>query len=85
MTEQQQNVDRNVGESHGKMPVDGDGERIGKLQDVYGDVENDEPQFATVEEGLPGRHLTFLPLAGIRVGPDELQVAVDKGQIKTRR
>jgi sporulation protein YlmC with PRC-barrel domain len=26
-----------------KMLVDRDGERIGKLQDVYVDVENDEP------------------------------------------
>jgi hypothetical protein len=29
------------------MLVDREGERIGKLQDVYVDVENDEPQFAT--------------------------------------
>jgi sporulation protein YlmC with PRC-barrel domain len=30
------------------MLVDRDGGRIGKLQDVYVDVENDEPQSATV-------------------------------------
>ncbi len=41
------------------MLVDRDGERIGKLQDVYVDVENDEPRFATVKEGFIGRHLTF--------------------------
>ena len=29
-----------------------DGEKVGKLQDVYVDVENDEPQFATVKEGF---------------------------------
>ena len=28
---------------HGKMLVDCDGDKIGKLQDVYVDVETDEP------------------------------------------
>ena len=51
------------------MLVDRDGERIGKLQDVYVDVENDEPQFATVKEGFIGRHLTFVPLGGLRLRP----------------
>jgi hypothetical protein len=51
-------------------------------QDVYVDVENDEPQFATVKEGFIGRHLTFVPLGGITVGPDGLQVPVTKDQIK---
>ena len=39
------------------MLIDRDGEKIGKLQDVYVDVESDEPQFATVKEGFIGRHL----------------------------
>jgi hypothetical protein len=43
--------------------VDRDGEKIGKLEDVYVDVETDEPMFGTVKEGLIGRHLTFVPLA----------------------
>src|SRR5690242_20754774 len=73
MTEHRQDANWNVAEWHGKMLVDCDGERIGKLQDVYVDVENDEPQFATVKEGFIGRHLTFVPLTGIRVGPDELR------------
>ena len=83
MTEHQENAHWNAAEWHGKMLVDRDGERIGKLQDVYVDVENDEPQFATVKEGFIGRHLTFVPLGGIKVGPDELQVTVTKEQIKS--
>ena|SRR5271167_999188 len=73
MTEPQQDAEWNVADWHGKMLVDRDGERIGKLQDVYVDVENDVPQFATVKEGFIDRHLTFVPLGGIKVGPDELQ------------
>jgi len=81
-SERQQDAEWNVAEWHGKMLVDRDGERIGKLQDVYVDVENDEPQFGTVKEGFIRRHLTFVPLGGIKVGPDELHVAVGKAQIK---
>jgi len=77
----QPNAEWNVAEWHGKMLVDSAGEKIGKLQDVYVDVETDEPQFATVKEGLIGRHLTFVPLGGISVGPDELQVAVTKERV----
>src|ERR1700749_2177164 len=80
MAEHKEDANWNVAEWHGRMLVDRDGEKIGKLQDVYVDVENDEPQFATVKEGFIGRHLTFVPLGGIRVGPDELQVAVSKEQ-----
>jgi hypothetical protein len=60
------------------------GEKIGKLQDVYVyvDVETDEPQFGTVKEGLIGRHLTFVPLGGTKVGPDDLRVAVSRQQVK---
>jgi hypothetical protein len=62
MTEHQRDSEWNIAEWHGKMLLDRDGEKIGKLQDVYVDVETDEPQFATVKEGLISRHLTFVPL-----------------------
>jgi sporulation protein YlmC with PRC-barrel domain len=83
MGEDQEKAQWSVAEWHGKMLVDCDGERIGKLQDVYVDVENDEPQFATVKEGFIGRHLTFVPLGGITVAPDELQVAVTAEQVRS--
>jgi len=67
---------QDIGEWHGKEMVDRDGERIGKLEDVYVDVESDEPMFGTVKEGLIGRHLTFLPPAGITIGPDDPQVTI---------
>ena len=59
----------------GKM-ADRDGEKFGRLQDVYVDAETDERRFATVKEGLLGRRLTFVPLGRIQIGPDELQVSV---------
>jgi uncharacterized protein YrrD len=73
---------RNIAQWHGKQLVDWDGERIGKLEDVYVDVETDEPMFGTVKEGLIGRHLTFVALGGVTIGPDNLQVSVSKEQVK---
>jgi uncharacterized protein YrrD len=73
---------RNIAEWHGKQLIDRYGEKIGKLEDVYVDFETDEPVFGTVKEGFIGRHLTFVPLAGITIGPDSLQVPVSKEQVK---
>jgi sporulation protein YlmC with PRC-barrel domain len=82
VTEHQRDAQWNVAEWHGKTLVDRNGEKIGKLQDVYVDVETDEPQFGTVKEGFISRHLTFVPLGGIKVGPDELQVEVSKDKVE---
>ena len=73
---------RNIAEWRGKQLVDLTGDKIGKLEDVYVDVETDEPIFGTVKEGLVNRHLTFVPLAGLTIGPDSLQVVVSKEQVE---
>jgi len=83
MTDDAGRANWNVSEWHGKMLVDRNGGKIGKLEDVYVDVETDEPQFGTVKEGFIGRHLTFVPLAGLQIGPDDLQVTVTKDQVKS--
>src|ERR1700691_5744234 len=83
MTDGQDAAQWDVAEWHGKMLIDRNGEKIGKLQDVYVDVETDEPQFATVKEGFIGRHLTFVPLGGIQIGPDDLQVTATKEQVRS--
>src|ERR1700733_13982009 len=83
MTNQRGPDQWNVAEWHGKMLGDRNGEKIGKLQDVYVDIENDQPQFATVKEGVIGRHLTFVPLGGLQIGPDDLRVVVTKEQVRS--
>jgi hypothetical protein len=83
MSDDQAQARWNVTDWRGKLLVDCNGETIGKLHDVYVDVETDEPQFATVKEGLIGRHLTFVPLGGVQVGPDDLRVVVTKGQVRS--
>jgi PRC-barrel domain protein len=76
-------IHQNIAEWSGKDLIDSSGEKIGKLQDVYVDVETDEPMFGTVKEGFIGRHLTFVPLAGVGLGPDSLQVSVSREQVKS--
>jgi len=82
MSETEDQANWSAAQWHGKMLVDRAGDKIGKLEDVYVDVETDEPQFGTVKEGFIGRHLTFVPLAGIHVAPDNLQVTVTKEQVR---
>ncbi len=36
-----------------------------------------------MKEGLISRHLTFVPLSGIAVRPDDVQVTVTKEQVKS--
>src|SRR4029450_1892566 len=73
---------RNIAEWHGKQLIDRYGEKIGKLEDVYVDVESDEPGFGTVKEGVMGGPFAFVPLAGITIGPNSLQVPVSKEEVK---
>jgi hypothetical protein len=83
MTEQEEQATWSVADWQGKVLVDCNGEKIGKLEGVYVDIETDEPQFGTVKEGLIGRHLTFVPLGGIQIGPDDLRVLVTKEQVRS--
>jgi uncharacterized protein YrrD len=73
---------QDLSEWRGRTLTDSDGERIGKLEDVYFDIDSDKPQFGTVKEGFFGRHLTFVPLVGATVGPDSLQVAATMAEVK---
>src|SRR5580658_8648128 len=83
MSEHQDQATWSVADWQGKVLVDCNGEKIGKLQGVYVDVETDEPQFGTVKEGLINRHLTFVPLGGLQIGTDDLRVTVTKEQVRS--
>ena len=72
----------NLSEWRGKELIDRDGEKIGKMQDVYVDTDTDEPVFGSLKEGLLSKHLTFVPLRGATASPDGLRVSVSKKQVK---
>jgi PRC-barrel domain len=73
---------RNIADWRHKRLVDRDGHKIGKLEDVYVDVETDEPMFGTLDEGVIGRPLAFVRLVGITIGPRNVQVALSKQQVR---
>lgn len=76
-------IHQNIAEWRGKDLVDREGGKLGKLVDVYVDVETDDAVFGTLKEGFIGHHhLTFVPLGGITIGPESLQVPVSSEQVK---
>jgi hypothetical protein len=72
-----------IREWRGHDVVDVDGDKIGTLEAVYVDTGTDQPSFATVKVGLPGRYrLVFAPLAGATVGPGYVRLIHAKKQVK---
>lgn len=76
-------VAENLRDWRGRSVVDTDGDKIGSLEAIYVDTATDEPSFATVQVGFPGRHrLVFVPLEGATVAPDHVRVHCDKKLVK---
>ena len=73
---------QNLADWRGKDLIDRDGDKIGKLEDVYVDTETEQPIFGSVKEGLLAKHLTFVLLVDATASPDGLKVAVSKEQVK---
>ncbi|MGI8903964.1 MAG: PRC-barrel domain-containing protein [Solirubrobacteraceae bacterium] len=68
------NVER-IHEWRGQDVLDADGERIGKLDEVYYDAASGEAAFASVKSGLMGRRSNLVPLAGATVGRDYVRIS----------
>jgi PRC-barrel domain len=75
-------VVEDIKEWRGQDVVDAQGQKLGKLEEIYFDTETDRPAFAAVKSGTLTRHLTLLPLAGATVGRDHLSVSASKDQFK---
>ena len=71
-----------VYEWRGRTVVDRDGEKIGKLDEIYLDRETNEPEWALVKTGLLGTKSSFVPLKGAAPAEDDVRVAHAKGQVK---
>jgi hypothetical protein len=73
-----------IREWRGHAVVDSGGSKIGTLEAIYVDTTTDEPAFATVMVGMPGRRrLVFVPLDGATVGPGYLKVSYPKRQVRS--
>ena len=72
----------NIGDWRGQDVVDSQGEKLGKLEEVYYDGETDDPAFAAVKTGLVSKSLTLVPLARASVGRDYVRVDRRKAVFK---
>ena len=66
----------------GQNVVDRDGEKIGKLEDVYFVTGSREPVFGCVKTGMLGRRHILVPLAGASVSRDHVRVVFQHDQVK---
>jgi uncharacterized protein (TIGR02271 family) len=72
----------NVQELVGRTAVDPNGDKIGKIGQVYVDDQTGEPRWITVSTGLFGTKESFAPLYGSAQSGKDLQLAVTKDQVK---
>jgi uncharacterized protein (TIGR02271 family) len=66
----------------GRTLVDRDGEKIGKIDELYLDQQTDKPEWARVHTGLLGTKRSFVPLAGATPQGEDLKVPVSKDRVK---
>jgi sporulation protein YlmC with PRC-barrel domain len=72
----------NISDWRGQDVVDRNGEKLGKLEEVYFDGETDEAAFAAVKSGLVNKSITLVPLGRASVGRDYVRVDQAKGDVK---
>jgi uncharacterized protein (TIGR02271 family) len=66
----------------GRSALDADGDKIGKVGQVYLDDTTGEPVWVTVSTGLFGTKESFAPLYGATTDGDDLRLAVSKSMVK---
>jgi uncharacterized protein (TIGR02271 family) len=67
----------------GRTVIGSDGEKIGKIEDLYLDHQSDRPEWASVHTGLFGTKRSFVPLAGATPQGEDVRVPVFKDQVKS--
>jgi uncharacterized protein (TIGR02271 family) len=69
-------------EWRGRSVATSDGDKIGKLEEIYLDTDTGRPEWATVTTGLFGTQQSFVPLARADLLNDEVVVPYSKDQVK---
>ena len=66
----------------GTEAYDRDGDKLGRIGQVYHDDDTNEPKWITVNTGLFGMHESFVPLRDAQISSDRVVVAYDKATVK---
>jgi uncharacterized protein (TIGR02271 family) len=72
----------NITELRGSEVVDRDGDKIGKLEEIYLDQASGRPEWALIKTGMFGSASTFVPLEGATQEGDGLRVPYEKALVK---
>ena len=75
-------IQEQIGQYLGRDLVGADGERIGRVEDVYLDQETGEPEWLAVTTGLFGMRRSFVPLDGATWQGEQLTTSYSKQQVK---
>jgi uncharacterized protein (TIGR02271 family) len=67
---------------NGRTIIGSDGEKIGKVDELYLDRQSDQPEWARVHTGFLGTKRSFVPLAGASPKGEDVVVRVSKAQVK---
>jgi uncharacterized protein (TIGR02271 family) len=73
---------RDVRAWRGRTLVDRDGDRIGKIQDVYLDRSSGEPEWIAVKTGLFGSNVSFVPVRDATPEGEYVRVGYEKRLVK---
>lgn len=66
----------------GRTVLDSQGEKIGKVDELYHDQEGGQPEWVLVNTGLFGTKKTFVPIKGASPTGEDVRVPVTKDQVK---
>ncbi|HEV2772296.1 MAG TPA: PRC and DUF2382 domain-containing protein [Thermoleophilaceae bacterium] len=66
----------------GRTLIGPDGEKIGKVEDIYVDEQSGRPEWARISTGLLANRSSFVPLAGATPQREDVVVHVTKGEVK---
>jgi sporulation protein YlmC with PRC-barrel domain len=66
----------------GEELTDREGEKIGRIEEIYLDADSGEPEWVLVHTGLFGSKRNFVPLAGATELEGQLRVPLEKATVK---
>lgn len=66
----------------GRTLLDRDGDKIGKIDELYEDQQTGQPEWALVSTGLFGTRKSFVPLRDAQTEGDDVRVPIEKAQVK---
>jgi uncharacterized protein (TIGR02271 family) len=71
-----------VAQVRGLQLIDRDGDKVGKIDEIYLDEQTGQPEWLAVNTGLFGTNVSFVPLAQATNEGDQVRVPYEKSQIK---